>query len=294
MAATQVAPGADATISGNLLNTGSGLATITQVGVFAPTGWTIKNLSLTGVGTCAGPTTGEMNCGGTNFDLGAGGDTQAMTFVVTPPAGTPSGLYPVNVNLWARASGFGGEAENLFPQVVMVPVGQVRSAAPTLTCPINSAASTVSGTTSEASGTLIRVYFDGILRCSTTTTGSSWSCSGFTTTTFGPLYGGVEIRATAQAPGELESVLSDPWRRGAVAACLQRRGGQRQRRVASTSRTIRAAPRWAYTDETNVGLQCSTASTTTPPTAAPPPTGPPIRAATAPDDPTERAECRDG
>jgi hypothetical protein len=131
-----------------------------------------------------------------------------MSFVVTPPANAATGLYPIHVNLWARASGFGGEAENLFENVVMVPVGQVRSVAPIVTCPasdrIGTGDSSISGTTVESDGTVIRVYFDGILRCQTTASGGTWTCTGFTGT-FGPLYGGLEIRATAQSvtPPEL-------------------------------------------------------------------------------------------
>jgi len=72
-----------------------------------------------------------------------------------------AGLYPVHMNLWATASGFGGVAENLFRDVVMVPVESVRSARPSVACPIGPTHTAIAGT--AAANATVRVYFDRML-----------------------------------------------------------------------------------------------------------------------------------
>jgi hypothetical protein len=128
-----------------------------------------------------------------------------MTFAVKPSADAPVGLYPVHISLWATANGFGGEGENLFPNVAAIPIGSVRSAAPSVNCPIPVDATAITG--SSVGEATVNLYFDRSLRGSTT--GPTWSYSDFTAT-FGALYGGIEVRATAQVSGELESEMSAP------------------------------------------------------------------------------------
>jgi hypothetical protein len=100
-----------------------------------------------------------------------------------------------------------GSSEGDFRKLVAVPVGAVRSQVPVVDCPVNSGSATVSGT-AEADAT-IDLLFQGIDRdTATASPAGGWSAAGFAG--FGSLYSGLEITATATAPGELVSAPSDP------------------------------------------------------------------------------------
>lgn len=77
-----------------------------------------------------------------------------------------------------------------------------RSACPSISGPISTGATSISGTTSGA-GTLINLFVNDVLAATTTTAGSSWTINGLAA-----LSAGTAIRATAIAPGMGES-LSD-------------------------------------------------------------------------------------
>ena len=76
-----------------------------------------------------------------------------------------------------------------------------RSDCPSITGPINDAATAVSGTTTEADGTTIDVYKNGLLIGSTTSTGGTWTLSGIAP----PLAPTDTINATATAVDEVTS-----------------------------------------------------------------------------------------
>ncbi|MCF8409512.1 MAG: hypothetical protein K9G36_11130, partial [Crocinitomicaceae bacterium] len=66
--------------------------------------------------------------------------------------------------------------------------------------PIAAGATSISGTSTEANGTVIRIYVNGVLAGSGTVTGGSWTVSGLT-----PLAVGAQVSATAQATNEVQS-----------------------------------------------------------------------------------------
>lgn len=104
----------------------------------------------------------------------------------------------------------GGGIDNIFEDLVesqtpTVPGEEVleRSACPSINSPISSGATSVSGSSSEASGTTIKVFADDVQIGTTTTSGTSWTLSGI-----GPLTGGQVVYATATASGKGESNYS--------------------------------------------------------------------------------------
>ena len=78
-----------------------------------------------------------------------------------------------------------------------------RTSCPTILGSITNSATTVSGSSSEANGTVIRLYKNSIFTASTTVTGGVWSFTGLT-----PLVSPDVISVTAEAAGAYES-LSD-------------------------------------------------------------------------------------
>ncbi|PWA08617.1 hypothetical protein, partial [Flavobacterium laiguense] len=102
-----------------------------------------------------------------------------------------------------------GSLENCFNVIInnqplcspSSPATCVFSDCPVITLPLSTGATTVSGTSTEASGTTIRVYKNTALIGSTTVTGGAWSLTGISP----PLVIGDKISATAQATGEVES-----------------------------------------------------------------------------------------
>ena len=80
---------------------------------------------------------------------------------------------------------------------------QTISDAPVVTSPICAGATTVSGTSTEADGTSIDVYVNGLSVGTTTVTSNAWTKSGLTA-----LAGGDLIKAKATASGECESGFS--------------------------------------------------------------------------------------
>jgi MYXO-CTERM domain-containing protein len=84
-----------------------------------------------------------------------------------------------------------------------VVVGTVRSDAPVITAPLYAGSTRVTGTTTEAAGTTIRVYLRGVEVASTTSAaGGAW------TATVPTLFVGERVSASAQAVSEIESVRS--------------------------------------------------------------------------------------
>jgi len=77
----------------------------------------------------------------------------------------------------------------------------IYSACPVISgTPIAAGATSISGTSTEANGTVIRIYVNGALAGSGTVTGGSWTVSGLA-----PLAAGAQVSATAQATNEVES-----------------------------------------------------------------------------------------
>jgi hypothetical protein len=144
------------------------------------------------------------------------GTSRTLTFDARVPAGTPAGLYRVDLSVWASQTGFGGRYETYYNDIATVAVGQPRSTPPVLDCPILTNRAAIPGSTVEADGTTIRLYFNLQQRGSGSASAGRFDVA---FPTFGALYGGLEVRASAQAPGELESRLSAPCFVSQVAQC---------------------------------------------------------------------------
>jgi len=207
LASSFAASPGSASFTGTLRNDGTSSPTYDRLTFWLPTGWTMGTVNVGGTNRAC-----SANCGTNNptFDLALGfgiGQSRPLTFTVTVPASVAAGLYPVDLEVKASQSGYGGSFYTRFEDIAVVPVREPRSAIPVVSCPVNVADSTISGTTSEADGTVIRIFFNGILRGQTTASSGRWSFTGFTST-FGPLFAGIEVRASAEAPNENESERS--------------------------------------------------------------------------------------
>jgi gliding motility-associated-like protein len=94
--------------------------------------------------------------------------------------------------------------DNYPPTCATCTPGGDRSSCPGITSPISNGATSVSGTSSETSGTTIKIYKDGSLIGSTTVSSGTWSLAGISPA----LAGGNVITATATALGESESIAN--------------------------------------------------------------------------------------
>jgi len=190
-------------IQGTLGNSGTGPLDLNDFDLILPSGFTVASIDFTfpdmSMTTC-----NSMPCNLALKDL-LPGQTVMVSFSVDPN-GAATGLYEIGMQQWGFVSGYGGDFESFLPVIATIPVGQDRSDAPIIDCPIGSNATSIAGDSGEADTTQIRLYFNLYERGDSTVTGGEWTVNNFGS--FGPLYGGLEVRATAQAPGELESELS--------------------------------------------------------------------------------------
>ena len=222
--AASVAVGSNITLTGTLVNSGTNQANVNEFAIVLPTAaWTLVPNSITVSGVVYPATqtgnTIQVNLGGLNLTAGM---SRPISMIVRVPAGTASpSLQRVDLFAWASSTGYGGAFETYFADITRIPVGAPRSARPVLDCPILSNATRIRGATSEANGTDVRAYLNGIERgVDTNATALRFDVGTFgPATTFGRLYGGLEVTATATAPGEQESLPSDPCFVTHVAAC---------------------------------------------------------------------------
>src|SRR5215207_8061506 len=195
-AANSTMAGGTASFAGNIFNPGTGSAALSSIRPVLPAGWTIPGpVSLGGVTlTCT------ADCG-TNrplFSTGASiaaGASQVLTFGAKVPAGAAVGNYDVDLEVWASQTMFGGAFETYFPKLARAAVGASPSQTPVVKCPISTTATRIEGTTTEADGTSIRVYLNGLLRGTAVASGGQWTLADLSS--FGTMYGGLEVRATA-------------------------------------------------------------------------------------------------
>jgi MYXO-CTERM domain-containing protein len=203
--------GGTAGLSGTVRNDGSASGSYDTMTILLPTGWSINgNVTLNGTILACSSACGTNQPEYQISSSFAAPESRALAFSVNVPAATATDLYPVDLQIWASQSGFGGQFETYFRDAAFVPVGQPRSAPPAINCPISSGATSISGTTTEPDGTIIRLYFNGIERGSAVASGGTWTVTGFAGGggTFGQLYGGLEVRATADGPAAQESLKS--------------------------------------------------------------------------------------
>ncbi len=196
--AAAVQPGGAITLNGSVTNAGSGAGDVSSLAFALPQGWIITSASLGGQNLpCTGAT-----CSPTSVRFQAG-ETRSLTVTLQVPANAAASLYDIDLQMWGSQSGFGGAFESYFGNAALVPVGTARSAPPTLNCPIPDVASSVSGSTTEAAGSTVRIYLNGVLKATGASTASAFSISGL-----GTLYAGQDVTATVQATGKLESARS--------------------------------------------------------------------------------------
>ena len=207
-----LASGASTRLTGTVSNTGTDPLSVTELSFDLPTGWSAGTLSY----NCGSPAT--ASCGGTcgsgrptyNFSptIATGAScTIAVTLTLPAQGANPAtGLFPIGLYLEANEQ---GTYETYYRDITTVNVGTTRTQTPVLDCPVLSTTASVTGATESGAGTST-VFFDGFDRGDGTMSGgnidipsSAWA------STFGDIYGGLEVRATATASGELESEKSD-------------------------------------------------------------------------------------
>ena len=198
--------GQPAAMSGSIINAGTEVWSQDSTTLVLPTGWTV-NGSLTLDGTtypCASSCATNRPTFNTAVSYNPG-QIRLLSFNVNVPGGTATGLYRFDAQVWGSQSGFGGAFETYFPRAAFLNVGAVRTAPPTLTCPIGSTAPSIAGTAEGNAAVAVR--FNAIDRgTATAAAGGAWTSSNYSG--FGELYGGLEVTATATAPGKLISVPS--------------------------------------------------------------------------------------
>jgi hypothetical protein len=206
--ATFAATGAPVALSGTIGNSGTASFSWETIGLALPAGWTVTSNQIT-VG--AGALTCVSGCGTSNPRFSPSRtllpDTQvALSFSVNVPAQASPGLYTLNLQLWGLQSGFGGAFETFFPRIATVNVASVRTAKPVISCPpILSTDPHIAGAAEADSA--ISLLFNSKERGTCQANGmGNWTCE---YAGFGTLYGGLEVRASAQAPSELQSELSE-------------------------------------------------------------------------------------
>ncbi|HUQ07579.1 MAG TPA: vWA domain-containing protein [Kofleriaceae bacterium] len=212
--ATSATQGSTASLTGFVSNIGTEIFSGDQIGIVLPTGWTISgNVTLSGTTlSCA------SGCGTSAPVYNAGVSytpfqQRPLAFSVNVPSGGngATGLYRIDLQLTGMQSGFGGTWETYFPKAATVNVNQRRTVKPIITCPIGSTTPSISGT-SEADAA-ISLRFNLQQRGTATAASSPAATAPWTSNNygaFGELYGGLEVTATAQAPGELTSESSLP------------------------------------------------------------------------------------
>ncbi|MDP1825083.1 MAG: hypothetical protein Q8L48_17630 [Archangium sp.] len=149
--------------------------------------------------------------------LPANGAPMVLEFDASVAAGTTPGVYSAGLSSWLRDVGFGKDVEDSLARVAPVVVGQLRSATPTVNAPLTEGARTVGGATTEAAGSVVRLFVNG------NPAGTGPAAAGGTfSLTVATLFAGQEVRATVQATGKAESLLSAPvivQALGGVASC---------------------------------------------------------------------------
>jgi len=193
-------------LTGNIENPGSATWSSESIAFRLPSGWSLLNNTIVIAGNAVGCSAGSAPVCSTPLSY-APAQSRTLGVVLTIPSSVPAGLYPISLSLRGTQSVYGSFETNA-GVVVQVPVGQVRSAAPGIDCPIPYGAEVLSGPSSELPAT-IELLVDGVPRG----TGSTDNDGGWIgSIDASARYGGAEVRAIAQAAGELKSEPSAPCR----------------------------------------------------------------------------------
>jgi hypothetical protein len=187
-----------------LKNVGTGAATTTSYTANLPDAtWTYKagTTKVNGVASAANPVqTGAA----VKFvpalvpaTVAAGG-MLTVEFDVNVPVGTAPGLYTSGLTSWIKSA---QDFEDSITKVAPVAVLTARSDAPTVNGPLVAGATSVTGKSTEAPGSVVTIYLNGN-PAGTSTVGAT----GTYTVTVPALFAGQRVEATVKAAAELESL----------------------------------------------------------------------------------------
>ncbi len=204
----QAAAGGTATLTGSIANDGHQAANYDTIELLLPAGWSIDSATLDGVAlACDAPINNLASCTVPGaVDDCAEGQTRALEMIVDIPVGA-SGLYDIDLAIRGTQSAQWKPFEMYYQKVTAISVGEPRSDAPVIDCPVDRLDTTITGTSTEADGTVVTIYFNGYPRGTAVVTGGAWSFTGYGAS-FGELYAGLEVRVTGEAGSESVSILS--------------------------------------------------------------------------------------
>jgi len=131
--------------------------------------------------------------------------TMVLEFTATVDGGAAQGPNTSTIDIWFTDPFKGETINNSKAGVAEVIIGAPRSDAPVISGPLLDGDNSVSGTTGEAEGTIIRLYLAGVELPfqGTSDVNGNWTVSGLP-----DLFAGQRISASAEAPSELEGARS--------------------------------------------------------------------------------------
>ncbi|MCC6554239.1 MAG: DUF11 domain-containing protein, partial [Polyangiaceae bacterium] len=207
--------GSNVHYTATVTDSGTGAATIngaSSVKVTLPPGF-----SFCPAPTCAAPTINGASVANPaiagnvlTFTSGlatipANGGTLVVGFDATVGAAVPPGLYTIDLQTTLRDNGVGRDVENATFGLAPLLVDPVRSEPPAINEHIFAGANVVSGVTSEGAVATVVVSVNGNAAPAVVA-----GAGGVFTAAVPTLFAGQHLNATAQAPGEIESLPSSP------------------------------------------------------------------------------------
>jgi len=216
VAPTSTAAGSNVTYTAVITNSGTGPTALNGtsfVGFDLPTGFT-----FCGAPGCNQPTINGngvadpiVNGNRLSFESGLaviapGGGTMTVVFDATVGAGVAPGLYRVDIQTTVDDPGVGRDVEIANFGLAALLVDMLQTAPPTLDEPVLAGAQIVTGVTASlVAGDTVTVFVNGNSAPTVFSVGGGVFSAAVPT-----LYAGQHLNATAQTPGEVESVLSSP------------------------------------------------------------------------------------
>ena len=191
-------------------NFGTGQATSDRVMVTLPPGfsYTAGSAGVDGAAVAdpvvtADPAGDLLVFGNGLADLAPQGSS-VVSFSADFPGTQPDGAYTLGVETWYGGA-FGRDINDAVSGLAEVLIGVTRSEAPTVSGPLLSGATMVSGTSTEPAGTVITVLVNGIPVATATV-----DANGMWQTAVPALFAGQNVSASAEANNKLASAESAP------------------------------------------------------------------------------------
>jgi hypothetical protein len=193
-------------------NNGNGTTTFTAAYCTSPVN---RAVAATATSVCPGSGTNitvASSASGTTYQLRNNANNANIGAAVTGnggPINLPTGNLNATTTFNVLATSVSGGCTAVMSNTPTVTVQDVTTT-PVITAPICAGATSVSGTSTEANGTVITVFRGGVSQGTTTVSGSAWTVTGLT------LAANNTITATAQASGKCVSTTSSPVTAGAA------------------------------------------------------------------------------